>query len=71
MQSCVFDTVFSMGVIYHRRDPIEHLKKLAKCLKTSGEIIIESLVIDSHNLDVLIPKERYAKMKNVWMQFQV
>jgi tRNA (mo5U34)-methyltransferase len=24
-------------------------------------------VIDSHNLDVLIPKERYAKMKNVWM----
>ena len=62
-----FDTVFSMGVIYHRRDPIEHLKKLAKCLKTNGEIIIESLVIDSHNLDVLIPKERYAKMKNVWM----
>ena len=61
-----FDTVFSMGVIYHRRDPIEHLRQLSKCLKPGGELIIESLVIDSNNLDVLIPKERYAKMKNVW-----
>ena len=61
-----FDTVFSMGVIYHRREPIEHLRQLSKCLKSGGEIIIESLVIDSDNLDVLIPKERYAKMKNVW-----
>ena len=61
-----FDTVFSMGVIYHRRDPIEHLRQLSKCLKSGGELIIESLVIDSDNLDVLIPKERYAKMKNVW-----
>jgi tRNA (mo5U34)-methyltransferase len=53
-------------VIYHRRDPIEHLNQLSKCLKSGGELIIESLVIDSDNLDVLIPKERYAKMKNVW-----
>ena len=61
-----FDTVFSMGVIYHRREPAEHLKQLSKCLKSGGELVIESIVIDGDNLDVLIPKEPYAKMKNVW-----
>ena len=61
-----FDTVFSMGVIYHRREPIEHLRQLLRCLKSGGELVIESIVIDSDNLDVLIPEEPYAKMKNVW-----
>ena len=61
-----FDTVFSMGVIYHRRDPAEHLKQLLRCLKLGGELVIESIVIDCNNLDVLIPDTPYAKMKNVW-----
>ena len=61
-----FDTVFSMGVIYHRREPGEHLKQLSRCLKSGGELVIESIVIDSDNLDILIPEEPYAKMKNVW-----
>ena len=61
-----FDTVFSMGVIYHRREPTEHLRQLSRCLKSGGELVIESIVIDSDNLDVLIPEEPYAKMKNVW-----
>ena len=61
-----FDTVFSMGVIYHRREPIEFLKQLSRCLKSGGELVIESIVIDSDNLDVLIPEGPYAKMKNVW-----
>ena len=61
-----FDTVFSMGVIYHRREPTEHLRQLLRCLKSGGELVIESIVIDSDNLDVLIPEEPYAKMKNVW-----
>jgi len=61
-----FDTVFSMGVIYHRRDPTEHLNQLLRCLKLGGELVIESIVIDCNNLDVLIPDTPYAKMKNVW-----
>ena len=61
-----FDTVFSMGVVYHRRDPIEHLNQLLKCLQSGGELVIESIVIDCDNLDVLIPEASYAKMKNVW-----
>ena len=61
-----FDSVFSMGVLYHRRDPIKHLKQISKYIKTGGELIIESLVVDSKEYDVLIPQGRYAKMKNVW-----
>jgi len=61
-----FDTVFSMGVIYHRRDPIEHIRQCLNCLKTGGELVLESLVIDDENMDVLIPDDRYAKMSNVW-----
>ena len=61
-----FDAVFSMGVIYHRRDPIEHVRQCLNCLKTGGELVLESLVIDDENIDALIPNDRYAKMNNVW-----
>ncbi len=61
-----FDTVFSMGVIYHRRDPVEHIKQLYNCIKPNGELVIETLVIDEIYGDILVPDGRYAKMKNVW-----
>ena len=61
-----FDTVFSMGVLYHRRSPIEHLMQLKKCLKSGGELVLETLVIDGDDRQVLLPKDRYAKMRNVW-----
>ena len=61
-----FDTVFSMGVIYHRRDPMEHLSQLMRCLKSGGELVLETLVIESDRMDELIPDGRYAKMNNVW-----
>lgn len=61
-----FDTVFSMGVLYHRRSPIDHLYKLKACLKPGGELVIESLVIDGGQNEVLVPDGRYAKMRNVW-----
>jgi tRNA (mo5U34)-methyltransferase len=61
-----FDTVFSMGVIYHRRDPMEHLAQLKNCLNSGGELVLETLVIESDKAKALIPKGRYAKMNNVW-----
>lgn len=62
----IFDCVFSMGVLYHRRDPIIHLKQLHSILSSTGELVLETLIIDADNEDVLIPKERYANMRNVW-----
>jgi tRNA (mo5U34)-methyltransferase len=62
----LFDTVFSMGVLYHRRSPIDHLLELKSCLKEGGELVLETLVIDGEIGDVLVPEGRYAKMRNVW-----
>jgi len=61
-----FDSVFSMGVLYHRRSPIDHLTQLRNCLKPGGELVLETLMIDGDSDEVLFPKDRYAQMNNVW-----
>jgi tRNA (mo5U34)-methyltransferase len=61
-----FDTIFSMGVLYHRRDPVEHLKRLAGLVKKGGQIVLETLVLESESDQVLVPEGRYARMRNVW-----
>ena len=61
-----FDTVFSMGVLYHRRSPIDHLLELRECLQPGGELVLETLVIDGGLGEALMPEGRYAKMRNVW-----
>ncbi|MGL4615545.1 MAG: tRNA 5-methoxyuridine(34)/uridine 5-oxyacetic acid(34) synthase CmoB [Shewanella sp.] len=61
-----FDTVFSMGVLYHRRSPIDHLLQLRDQLRTGGELVLETLVIDGDENAVLVPEDRYGKMNNVW-----
>ena len=61
-----FDTVFSMGVMYHRKDPIHHLEQLKRWIKPGGQLILETLVIDGDETTCLVPPDRYARMKNVW-----
>jgi tRNA (mo5U34)-methyltransferase len=61
-----FDTVFSMGVLYHRRSPIDHLLELRDCLQPGGELVLETLVIDGKSGEVLMPEGRYSRMRNVW-----
>ena len=63
---CWFDTVFSMGVFYHRKSPIDHLYQLQGLLAPGGELCLETLVIDGSDGDVLVPRGRYARMNNVW-----
>ena len=61
-----FDTVFSLGVLYHRRSPFDHLIELRDALRDNGEMVLETLVIDGKLGEVLVPENRYAKMRNVW-----
>jgi tRNA (mo5U34)-methyltransferase len=61
-----FDTVFSMGVLYHRRSPIDHLFELKSLLRPRGELILETLVIEGEAGRVMVPADRYAQMRNVW-----
>ncbi len=61
-----FDSVFSMGVLYHRRSVFDHLFELKRCLKPGGQLVLETLVIPANYGEVLVPRDRYARMRNVW-----
>jgi len=62
--AAAFDTVFSMGVLYHRKDPAAHLQLLSDQLRPGGELILETLIVTKGPL--LVPAQRYARMRNVW-----
>ena len=64
--SQLFDTVFSMGVLYHRQSPFEHLQQLKGQLVKGGELVLETLVIEGDSNTVLVPHDRYAQMNNVY-----
>lgn len=61
-----FDTVFSMGVLYHRKSPMDHITQLQDQLVEGGELVLETLVIEGDENAVLVPQDRYAKMRNIW-----
>ncbi|WP_436876644.1 tRNA 5-methoxyuridine(34)/uridine 5-oxyacetic acid(34) synthase CmoB [Siccibacter turicensis] len=61
-----FDTVFSMGVLYHRRSPLDHLWQLKNQLVSEGELVLETLVVEGDEHTVLVPGDRYAQMRNVY-----
>lgn len=61
----LFDTVFSMGVLYHQKDPLLHLQQLKEMLTKGGELILETLIIDAQYGAQINIQDRYAKMRNV------
>lgn len=61
-----FDTVFSMGVLYHRRDPAAHLEELRQALKPDGELILETLIVPGSGDTSLAIRDRYANMRNIY-----
>lgn len=62
----LFDSVFSMGVLYHQKDHKLHLQQLKNLMANDGELVLETLVIDKKHGDKIIPQDRYARMRNVW-----
>lgn len=67
VENCAaFDTVLSMGVLYHRRSPLDHLMELRSFIKSGGELVLETIVVDGDEGYSLVPGGRYAQMRNVW-----
>jgi tRNA (mo5U34)-methyltransferase len=62
----LFDTILSMGVLYHRRSPLDHLQELFSLLRPGGELVLETLVVEGDANTVLVPHDRYAMMRNVF-----
>ena len=66
-RSSAFDTAFSMGVLYHRRSPEEHLDQLMSALRPGGELVLETLILPGTRCIARTPENRYARMRNVWL----
>jgi len=60
-----FHTVFSMGVLYHRKNPHEHLQRIRDHLEPGGFAVVETLIVPGHDDHELDPPDRYANMRNV------
>ncbi|NPA51255.1 MAG: tRNA 5-methoxyuridine(34)/uridine 5-oxyacetic acid(34) synthase CmoB [Epsilonproteobacteria bacterium] len=61
-----FDTIFCLGVLYHRRDPIGALKSLYKALRDKGELFLDTFMIDGDSEVALTPRDRYSKIPNIY-----
>ncbi len=64
-KSAIFDSVFSMGVLYHQKSHMEHLLQLKEIMAPGAELILETLVVEGPKGYTLIPEGRYAQMRNV------
>ena len=62
-----FDLTLSMGVLYHRRDPLEHLRQLHRTLNFSGRLLLETLVLAGDGDEALELKGGYCGMGNVYV----
>ena len=62
-----FDSVFSMGVLYHQRSPIDHLRQLRTQLAAGGDLLLETLILPGTEALARTPADRYARMRNVWL----
>jgi len=63
----VFDTTFSMGVLYHQRNPIDHLDHLLNTLRPGGQLVLETIYVPGEESCACTPADRYARMRNVWL----
>ena len=61
-----FDTLFCLGVLYHRSDPVATLKALRKGLKRGGELFLDTFMIEGEEEVCLTPAERYSKIPNIY-----
>jgi len=61
-----FDTIFCLGVLYHRSDPIGALKSLKRALNKEGELFVDTFMIDGDDDICLTPKDRYSKIPNIY-----
>jgi tRNA (mo5U34)-methyltransferase len=62
-----FDTTLSMGVLYHQRSPIDHLRDLRQTLRPGGQLVLETIFVPGEESCAFTPPDRYARMKNVWL----
>lgn len=61
-----FDTIFCLGVIYHRSDPVKMLKELKASLNGGGEVFLDTMFIEGDGEIALTPRNTYSKIPNIY-----
>ena len=61
-----FDTIFLMGIIYHRPSPIDTLRDIITALKPGGTVILETQAIPGDDPVALFPNGTYAKVPGTY-----
>jgi len=61
-----FDTIFCLGVLYHRSDPVMMLKQLYRGLDKKGEVILDTFYIEGEGEMCLCPESSYSKIPNIY-----
>ena len=64
MRRC-FDTVLCMGILYHRRSPLDTLLSIHGMMAPGGLLVLETLIIEGDAETALFPEKRYARMNNI------
>lgn len=65
MRRC-FDTVLCMGVLYHRRSPLDTLSQIHELMVPGGQLVVETLIVEGAGEMALFPEKRYARMNNIF-----
>lgn len=64
-----YDLILCLGVLYHRKEPLQTLKQLKSALQPKGVVLLETLIIQSDMPTCLCPYPTYAKMSNIFYIF--
>ncbi|MGC6366781.1 MAG: tRNA 5-methoxyuridine(34)/uridine 5-oxyacetic acid(34) synthase CmoB [Candidatus Marinamargulisbacteria bacterium] len=62
----LFDVVLCMGVFYHHRSPVDLLKTVRQVARPGVSLWLDTIIIPGDDDVMLFPKDRYAKMRNVY-----
>lgn len=62
-----FDVIFSMGILYHHRSPLQQLFDMRMALKSGGQLVLETLGLPGEHFEILTPPSTYAGMNNIWL----
>lgn len=61
-----FDVVFLMGILYHRKSPVEMLQDIRTAMKPGATLIVESQAIPGEEPVALFPEKTYAKVPGTY-----
>jgi len=61
-----FDLILLMGILYHHPDPVQVLRHARGLLRSSGTLMVETIVVPGEDPIAWVPESRYAGARGFW-----